>query len=671
MQAPPVGVGQEGPHSGHLALEPRIDAEQSNPGGKRWTRPLRWLLGIAIVALLVILSAALIGLEFRRGREAAIAEARTGMRVFSERLVDRFGILSGDTVTLVDMVASVANAFLVPPPERIDDKIAILRDAVLRSPHIDGVYVGYRDGAFFHVVDLDATAWRKTLRAPDDAAIAVRLMGPLGSSERLSRVMFLNAAGRTVAEGSADPTDYDPRLRPWYRGARAQDSPISVGPYEMATTHALGVTVAQRHTHDPTVVIGADILMEAIQTFLGAERMTPETVAFIVDASGRPVIHSDPGMMRRLLSAKSEDGTAQQLASDPLAEAVHSGNWGDGNARIVTVDGRNYLATVTPIRSALVLSGHRIVVAAPLDELLAPALTALRHGVMVSAALVALAVIAALLMARWITRSLNELTASADRLQMLDFATPVEVSTHVSEISMLGTALNRARDAIASFTLYVPREVVREGFQAGAFAGRAAKRQEVTALFSDIYDFTTISERLSPEEVVAMLSDYFDIFGETVEEHGGAIIQFNGDSVFAMWNAPAEEPRHAEKACLCALAVEAKLHAYNLEQRIKGLPQFRTRYGIHSGIALVGNVGARDRLQYTAMGDTVNVASRLEGMNKDYGTAILASGSVVAQCGDTIRFRPLGKAQAKGRARELEVFEVLAAAPALSEAAAG
>ena len=219
--------------------------------------------------------------------------------------------------------------------------------------------------------------------------------------------------------------------------------------------------------------------------------------------------------------------------------------------------------------------------------------------------------------------------------------------------------MNRARDAIFTFALYVPKELVRKGIESGQFAGRSARRQEVTAWFTDIYDFTTLSEQRTPEEVVALLSDYFDIFNETVSAHGGEIIQFLGDSVFAMWNAPVADERHAENACRCALAVERKLNVFNAGLKARGLPELRTRFGIHTGTAVVGSVGARDRLQYTAMGDTVNVASRLEGMNKVYGTAILASSAVVALCGDAIVFRPLGEAQVKGRATALQLFEVV------------
>jgi adenylate cyclase len=125
-----------------------------------------------------------------------------------------------------------------------------------------------------------------------------------------------------------------------------------------------------------------------------------------------------------------------------------------------------------------------------------------------------------------------------------------------------------------------------------------------------------------------------------------------------MWNAPVADKHHAENACRAALAMRDALDEFNVNQRRKGLPEFRTRFGIHSGEAVVGSVGAVDRLQYTAMGDTINVASRLEGMNKEHGTTILASRAVHDKCHDTILFRPLGGAHAKGREEEIEIYEV-------------
>lgn len=625
-------------------------------------RSFRSLLGAAMVATLVAVSALLIGLDYFRARNAAIEDTKKNMQVFAERVVDRFGVLSGDTVTLVGAVASVANSLLDPPPARMADKIAIFREGMSRSPHIDGAYVGYPDGSFFQLVNLDHAGWRAALDAPAEARMAVRIME--GNADRsVNRVIFLDAEGNTIAELPGKPSSFDPRNRPWYRAAVGQSQPVSVGPYEMATTGSLGVTVAEAHRGNRDVVVAVDIILDTITDFLASQRISQDAVAFIVDGAGNPVIHSDRGFMKRVTARRDAADSDASPASDPLVRSTRNIDAGLGGTQFVDVDGRTFLVAVTPITSALLLGGHRVVVAAPLDELMGPANRALLQGLAVSGIIVLLAVLAALLLAQLVTKSLLRLTASANRLQSLDFATPIDVASRVNEISTLGQAMNKARDAISTFAMYVPKELVRKGIESGHFTGRSAWRQDVTALFTDIYDFTTISEVHSPEEVVAMLSEYFDIFSSTVDAHGGTIIQFLGDSVFAMWNAPVADARHAENACRCALAIEEKIAAYNEAQRRRGRPEFRTRYGIHSGTAVVGSVGAEERLQYTAMGDTVNVASRLEGMNKDYATTILASSAVVALCSDRISFKALGSAQAKGRAGTLEVYEVVSVKP--------
>ncbi|WP_349435003.1 adenylate/guanylate cyclase domain-containing protein [Pararhizobium sp. A13] len=624
-----------------------------------WTRSLRSLLGLAMAALLIAVSGTLVGFGYWRARDSALVNAEADMRAFSDRLVDRLGILSGRTTALVGFTASIANSFLVPPPERLGDKITLLREIIAQSPDLDGIYAGYPDGAFIQAVDLRAQAWRKALDAPAGAVVAVRSMEPEGAEARNNRLIFLDKDGNQMLERRLLNTGFDPTKRPWYQAAVNGMKPAAIGPYTMATTGALGMSISQAHRGNGGIVIGADIDLGTITEFMARERLTPGTVAFVMDATGRPIMHSDRGLMARMTALKERGDLDVSRPLDPLLAGIRANLPKDSGVSFADIGGRTYIVMATSVKSIVLLAGHRTVVAAPLDELTAAASRNLYQGLAIAAAIVILGLMTALFMARLITQSLGQLTANANRLQDLDFTAPSEVSSHVTEISTLGRAMNRARDAIFTFALYVPKELVRKGIESGEFAGRGGRRQEVTAWFTDIYDFTTLSEQRTPEEVLALLSDYFDIFNETVSAHGGEIIQFLGDSVFAMWNAPVANERHAENACRCALAVERRLTVFNADLKARGLPELRTRFGVHTGTAVVGSVGARERLQYTAMGDTVNVASRLEGMNKVYGTAILASSAVVAQCGDAIIFRPLGEAQVKGRATALELYEVV------------
>jgi adenylate cyclase len=125
-----------------------------------------------------------------------------------------------------------------------------------------------------------------------------------------------------------------------------------------------------------------------------------------------------------------------------------------------------------------------------------------------------------------------------------------------------------------------------------------------------------------------------------------------------MWNAPEPDPDHINDACRCVLALKDGVDELNAANRASGLPELVTRFGLHTGEAVVGSVGARSRRQYTAMGDTVNVASRLEGINKEFGTTVLVSRAVRERADPGFAFRALGKARAKGRAEEIEVYEL-------------
>jgi len=614
-------------------------------------------LSYVLVFVITTVSAVLVLLDYQRSQEEAVTNAGAAMSALSSRLADQFHVIGSDSLMPVTLVSRLALAFLTPPPDGMGTKMTIAREALAQAPQLDGLYVGYPDGAFFHAIKLSSEGWRKALDAPEAAALAIRTITPPGEGSQDNR-LFLDASGKVLEQRSHPANGYDPRTRPWYEAGRAAQEAASIGPYRMATTGSLGIALAQAHAHNPEIVVGADVVIDTILDFLAREKITPETVTFIADDNGRVVIHSDPEIMDRIDAGTLEKDVAA-TTDDPLVERALAAKLSDAPLPIVTEDGRTYLVTERRLGDTVLLNGHSIFVAAPMDELLGPANAALRQGLYVSLAVVAVAIVLALFFAHLVARSLNRLTTSAGRLQELDFVTPIEIPTRVREIRQLGVAMNRARDAIHNFALYVPKEFVRVGIESGHFSGRSARREQVTAMFSDIYDFTTISEQNAPEDVVAMLSVYFDIFSEVVTAHNGTIIQFLGDSVFAMWNAPIADERHAERACRCALAVEERVSKHNALQREKGLPEFRTRYGIHTGLALVGSVGAEERLQYTAMGDTINLASRLEGINKQYGTTILASESTMELCRNAIRFRPLGTTTAKGRAAVVQLFEVI------------
>ncbi len=182
----------------------------------------------------------------------------------------------------------------------------------------------------------------------------------------------------------------------------------------------------------------------------------------------------------------------------------------------------------------------------------------------------------------------------------------------------------------------------------------SGKAREITVLFSDIRGFTTMSEKRSPEEIVALLNRYFSLQVEIIFRHGGTLDKFIGDAIMAFWGAPQEDPQHAAHAVAAALEMEQCLLRFKDELGEDG-KDFDVGIGLHSGKAVVGFIGSDARLDYTAIGDTVNLSSRIEGLTKGVAR-ILVSGDTVARCRDAFDFKPAGSYKVKGRLQEVELF---------------
>ena len=182
----------------------------------------------------------------------------------------------------------------------------------------------------------------------------------------------------------------------------------------------------------------------------------------------------------------------------------------------------------------------------------------------------------------------------------------------------------------------------------------SSQARDITVLFSDIRGFTTMSESHTPEQIVALLNRYFSLQVEIIFRHGGTLDKFIGDAIMAFWGAPQDDPQHAVHAVAAAVEMEQCLLKFKQDLGDDG-KDFDVGIGIHSGKAVVGFIGSDERLDYTAIGDTVNLSSRIEGLTKGVAR-ILVSGDTVARCGVAFDFTPVGSYKVKGRLQEVELF---------------
>ncbi|OAF15488.1 adenylate cyclase [Bradyrhizobium centrolobii] len=211
-----------------------------------------------------------------------------------------------------------------------------------------------------------------------------------------------------------------------------------------------------------------------------------------------------------------------------------------------------------------------------------------------------------------------------------------------------------------SFAFYLAPEVIDTMVASGKMPALGGETRNVTMFFSDLSGFSSIAEKMTPGELVALMNEYLSAMTDIIEGQGGYVDKYIGDSIVAMFGAPADDPAHARNAVRAALKCHQRLAELNAGNAAFAGRDLSHRIGLNSGEAVVGNIGSRRRFNYTVMSDTVNVASRLEGANKYYGTAIMASETTMAQTGDAFAWRELDSIRVLGRGEPIRVFEPLA-----------
>jgi adenylate cyclase len=214
---------------------------------------------------------------------------------------------------------------------------------------------------------------------------------------------------------------------------------------------------------------------------------------------------------------------------------------------------------------------------------------------------------------------------------------------------------------------YVPVDLVRLLYRTGREPALGGEIADVTLLFTDIKDFTALSEQLSANDLARVLGQYLHVMTEAIHSTHGTIDKYIGDAIMAVWNTPTPCPDHARRACEAVLACREAAARLFASPEWLGRPPLHTRFGIHRDRVMVGHFGAPDRMSFTALGDGVNVAARLEGLNKHYGTTILVSETVYEDARDSFAFRLVDVVAVKGRMRGVRVYELLGRTDAAAE----
>src|SRR5262245_12715171 len=367
------------------------------------------------------------------------------------------------------------------------------------------------------------------------------------------------------------------------------------------------------------------------------------------------------------------NGSVGQALDTHLARAGASG--AEGSTFLVDLAGDRLLSILLPIEEAQLSAPLYALVQSSYDDALGP-LAALRRwvGVIGAAALVGALLVGAMI-ASGIAAPVQLLVAAMRRVLTGDFGQRLTLRRE-DEIGFLALSFNemvaglqereRIKDAFGRF---VSRDVA-----AAVLSGELpldGERREVSVLFQDVRDFTTIAERTDPRLLVRVVNRLFTEMVAAVEAQGGIIRVFTGDGVMALFGAPVAHKDHAARAVRAGLDMLARLPALNVQLQAEELPVLRIGVGIATGEVIVGRMGPDQRSEYNVVGDAANLASRVEGLNKEMGTSILISAATAAMVGNEFELGRSAALHVKGKGQPVQVFEVVRVAPGRQSSDAG
>ncbi len=266
---------------------------------------------------------------------------------------------------------------------------------------------------------------------------------------------------------------------------------------------------------------------------------------------------------------------------------------------------------------------------------------------------------AAALILRAVRRAQLRIVRESLRMNRFEFS-PAPTDSAFRDVSEILESLEKAKTAMRAMGKYVPIDLVRRLYREKSEPVLGGEELEISLMFTDIRDFTQLSEQLEPNRLATALGRYLETMARIIQqETSGTIDKYIGDAIMALWNAPEPVAGHARMACLAALRCRDAGRALARAPEWETLPPFETRFGLHCDTALVGHFGAPDRMNYTAIGDAVNLASRLEGLNKIYGTTIIASESIATAARPHFDFRLLDLVAVKGKSKAVRIYELI------------
>jgi adenylate cyclase len=539
-----------------------------------------------------------------------------------------------------------------------------LMESLEEFPQIDAFYNGDEKGNALIVgrIGLKRTyAFAEDTPLPSDALFFVRKIDRLSTPNQEMRYYY-NMQGNKVGEekNPSDHLNFDPRTRPWYKGAKKLGGRYVTDVY-LYETRDLGLTFSVpvlNQNKEVLKVMSADITVNQISDLLLHQKASRSGINFIVTPEGTLAGYPDASKIVLMINKQPQIARLNQIGEPSLVTAFNLYQKNHEPHLFFTFEGIDYIAHFTSFPAS---SGKDWILGmvVPADDFIGPIKQTSREVLMISLIILGIASMMLVIFSHKISYPIERLAGQMLKIRTLEIEEEPAIESSLQELSQMEEALRAMKEGLNSFSKFVPKTLVQRLIQSGQEARLGGERKRLTFLFSDIESFTSISEKLPSDELIKHLSEYLSELSTIILRHHGTIDKYIGDSIMAFWGAPERDEQQVFHACQAVWLCSQRLKEINMEWMKQGKPALVTRFGLHQGEAVVGNVGSADRLNYTVIGDNVNLGSRLEGINKIYDTHILVSETVYEKVKDKFLFRIVDVVAVKGKQKGIHIYQMI------------
>jgi adenylate cyclase len=532
-------------------------------------------------------------------------------------------------------------------PDYVQFLVNILRkDSVLTE-----LMIGTPEGDYLAVVNIRLATGRHFYTRPEEklperSSYILRTVIRKGESSQ-EEWSYLDEEGKIIATEFVIPTSADFQKNDWILRMIKNPSPFwsnellprEVDEARFKKTYSVTLSDVLKNSYGEVIaILSVGVTLQTLSDFIKQQKIGKNGFAFIVNGQG----HITVPLSYQQLNALSYKKILIEHGYREFQKTQQQ-------SFILKQDKEKYLFSIKNC-SIFQTDPWFLAIVVPFDDFFGDIVKTQKTTMWMSLVIFLISGMITYFCVRNITRPIVRLVTEVDKIRNFDFTEQKNRLSHIQEIFDLESSINAMRSALHSFGRYIPKEIVRTLIKYGRDVTLGGERSEITMMFSDIENFTTISESLPIQDLMSLLSEYFDVISKIILQEGGIIDKYIGDSVMSFWGAPVKIRNPAEKACLAAL----KALAFIVHQK-----KWTTRFGIHTGEVIVGNIGTSERINYTIIGDAVNVASRLQSINKEYHTSIIISENVHQQIEGQFVTRPLDFVAVRGKKSKMRIFELM------------